>query len=137
MEVFRRLYAYEAGSYELSLDGSPQTGRCFLLTFANGREYGNGIVIAPDADLSDGLLDVVIVGDGGPLRQLWRARRLVMGRTRPADGVTRCRIRTARISGAGLLCHLDGETCDVAGPIDVSVESGALNVAVPERPDGS
>jgi diacylglycerol kinase (ATP) len=130
-EVFRCLYAYVPQSYDLEIDGVRESGPRFLLAFANGPEYGNGIAIAPDADPSDGELDLVMVDAGSPLRQFWRARRLAIGRTRPAAGITRRRVRHASISGAELICHLDGETCVFNGSIEVRVEHGALKVAAP------
>ena len=38
---------------------------------ANGRYFGGGMKIAPDADPPDGLFDVVALGDLTPL-QSWR-----------------------------------------------------------------
>jgi diacylglycerol kinase family enzyme len=34
-----------------------------LLTVANGKYFGSGIGIAPDANITDGKLDVVVIGD--------------------------------------------------------------------------
>ncbi len=130
-EVWRGLRSYRAQSYGLELDGVRGSGRQFLMAFANGPEYGNGIVIAPEASLSDGWLDVVLVDDGPAWQQLWRARRLAVGRFRPAAGVTRARVRTAKVSAPRLVCHLDGETCVMAGEVEISVVPGALQVAVP------
>lgn len=136
-EVFRRLYAYVPESYDLEIDGVRESGPRFLLAFANGPEYGNGIAIAPDADMSDGQLDLVMVDGGGPLRQLWRARRLAIGRTRPAAGIARRRVSRARVSAAELVCHLDGETCVYRGSIEIGVDRGALKVAAPTSCEGS
>src|SRR5699024_4804912 len=37
--------------------------RCHHITIANGRYFGGGLQIAPGADASDGLLDVIAVAD--------------------------------------------------------------------------
>src|SRR5688572_9701764 len=136
-EVFRRLYAYVPASYDLEIDGVRESGPRFLIAFANGPEYGNGLAIAPDADMSDGQLDLVMLDAGGPLRQLWRARRLAVGRTRPAAGITRRRAMRARVSAGELLCHLDGESCVYRGSIEIGVDRGALKVAAPTSSEGS
>jgi diacylglycerol kinase family enzyme len=86
-------------------------------------------VIAPDADPSDGRLDTVIVAGGGPLRQLWRSRRLWFRRASPANGVWRGRVQTALVSGPRLVCHVDGETFEASGEIPIRVDPGALLVA--------
>ena len=49
-------------------------GRCvsppLLLVIANGARFGGSFVIAPAANLSDGLLDIVAVLDASPLRRV-------------------------------------------------------------------
>ena len=37
------------------------------LTISNGRVFGGGLPIAPDADLEDGLLDACAIADASPL----------------------------------------------------------------------
>lgn len=124
----RLVWSYVANHYRVELGDTVMEGEKFLIGFANGREYGNGIVLAPDAAVSDGWLDVVIVDGGSPLRQLWRARRLGVGRHRPTHGLHRTRVRNARVSGDRMLCHVDGETFEASGVIEVRVAPGALRI---------
>jgi YegS/Rv2252/BmrU family lipid kinase len=126
-----RVWTYRPRFYHLDLEGTILTGPRFLVAFANSRQYGNDVVLAPDADPSDGMLDVLVVADGMPLQQFWRARRLLVRRRHPADGMIRLRVRTARVSGDVLVCHLDGEPYDARGSVAVSIEPAALQVAVP------
>lgn len=123
------VWGYRCGSYEIEIDGQRLSGQRFLVTFANGRQFGNGVVIAPDADLRDGWLNAVIVAGGSPFRQFWRARRLAVGRLRRAEGVLRLRTRQARVSGELLVCHVDGEGFEASGDVDVSLAPQALRVA--------
>lgn len=123
------VWSYKADTYELRLDDQPSEGTRFLIAFANGRQYGNGIVLAPDADFADGVLDAVIVHDGSPLMQLWRARRIGFRPRRPAHGIVRARIQTASVTGDRLQCHVDGETFEATGRIDVRLQPGGLLVA--------
>ena len=123
------VWTYKCATYTLELDGHSSTGSRFLVAFANGRQYGNGIVIAPDADLADGWLNAVVVAEGSALRQLWRARRLAIGRLRPAEGVRRLRVQSARIRADHLMCHVDGETFETDGEVRVSIEPRALLIA--------
>jgi hypothetical protein len=39
---------------------------CFLLTFANSSQFGNNAVIAPLADIKDGILDISMMGKSLP-----------------------------------------------------------------------
>jgi diacylglycerol kinase family enzyme len=126
--AFGEVWRYRPRPYDLDIDGEPRPGRYFLIAFANGREYGNGLRIAPDADVTDGFLNLVAVAGGTPFHQLWRARRLAVARLRPAGGVLRQRIRTARVAGERLVCHVDGEAFEATGALDVVVRPASLLV---------
>ncbi len=127
-ELFTTVWSYRTERYGLVVDGVTSDQERFLIAFANGREYGNQMVLAPAADPSDGWLDVVLVDAGGPIRQLWRARRLAFRHGRPARGVFWGRCQTARISGDRLVCHVDGETFVTSGAVDVRIDPGAIQI---------
>jgi YegS/Rv2252/BmrU family lipid kinase len=122
-------FSYRCLPYELRLDDEVWSGERFVVVFANGREYGNHIVVAPDADPSDGQLDVLVVSSGPVLRQFWRARRLLVRQRSPAEGLVRTPVRTASISGDELVCHVDGEVFETSGKVDVRIVPGGIRVA--------
>lgn len=122
-------FSYRCLPYELKLDDEVWSGERFIVVFANGREYGNHVVIAPDADPRDGLLDVLVVAGGPALRQFWRARRLLVRQRSPAEGMYRTRVRTASISGDPLICHVDGEVFEAGGTLEVKLVPEAIHVA--------
>ena len=122
--------SYACRTYRIKLTAGSQefNGPHFLVAFANGREYGSGLVLAPDADPSDGWFDMVVVAGGGPIRQLWRSRRLAFRRTSAAEGVFRDRVQAASIEGDHLCCHVDGEPFEAHGLVEMRIEPAALNV---------
>jgi diacylglycerol kinase family enzyme len=128
------LRSYQGDRWDLEIDGAALDGtRRFLVAFANGSQYGNGLVVAPDADLTDGRLDAVIVDAASAWRQVWRAARLFVAPAAPIAGITRVRLDVAVVRGGSLPCHVDGEPFEWSGPLAVRVEGGALCVAVPLR----
>jgi YegS/Rv2252/BmrU family lipid kinase len=129
LRTLQTVWTYRAGRYRLQLEHEASDSTRFLVAFANGSEYGGHLVLSADADPSDGWLDAVIVDDGSSVRQLWRMRRLAFGLRRPAEGIFRYRIRHASVAGDRLVCHVDGETFETSGTIDVRVAPGALRVA--------
>ena len=62
-ESLSLVWSYACQDYRITIGAGERTfsGPHFLAAFGNGREYGSGIVIAPDADPSDGWLDAVPV----------------------------------------------------------------------------
>jgi len=129
VESLRGLWGYTSSAYRLESDVHSVDGPCFLVAFANCRQYGSGIVIAPEADPSDGLLDMIVVAGGSPWTQMWRARRLGFRRLSPARGITRGRIASALVTGDRLVGHVDGQPFEAGGTIEVSIARKALQVA--------
>jgi YegS/Rv2252/BmrU family lipid kinase len=126
----KHVWTYVSGHYDVQFDDVRRTGPMFVVGFANSAEYGNGAILAPEADVQDGVLDVLIVKGGSVFGQMWRARRLYWRPGAPAAGMERLRTRTARISGDRLTYHLDGEPFETAGSIEIRVERQALAVKV-------
>lgn len=129
--VGRELRRYESATYQLALDASesPTSHRAFLLSFANGRQWGNGAVIAPDARLDDGLLDAVVVEDRGRAAVLAAIPRLFMGGIAGAPGVTIRKVQAATVTGAGpLVYHADGEPLVAGSTVRVRILPAALRL---------
>ncbi len=134
-------WTYSADHYEVKWhtgDGEEaRRGRRFLVAFANAPTYGNGAVLAPDASLQDGVLDVVLVDAGTPLQQFWRGRRLFWRSGSPAHGLERSRATRATVHGSALVCHVDGEVFETSGALEIGVRPGALRVRTGPTPRGA
>jgi YegS/Rv2252/BmrU family lipid kinase len=59
----RALAAWKPARFELELDGKREVVRGYGVAAANSKAYGGGMYAAPDAELDDGLLDVVVAAD--------------------------------------------------------------------------
>jgi len=79
------------------LDGEESRHRALLVAFANGREYGMGAVLAPDAELDDGLLNAYVIEDRSVPARFWHARHLARGSVARAPGVLIRKVRRAVI----------------------------------------
>lgn len=63
-EVIFQYFDYKSQWYKLTIDGQETIERkAFLITFANASQWGNNVVIAPNASVNDGLLDVVVMSE--------------------------------------------------------------------------
>jgi YegS/Rv2252/BmrU family lipid kinase len=129
LRVLETVWTYRARRYRIRLEHETSDATRFVVAFANGRQYGGQLMLAPDADPADGWLDAVIVDDGAPLTQIWRMRRLAVGVRKPAKGIFRYRVREAAIAGDRLVCHVDGEAFEASGELAVRLVPGALRVA--------
>jgi diacylglycerol kinase (ATP) len=62
LAVLRTLSSYAPHRVRVAVDGDVLETDAWLVAVANTRSYAGGMVIAPDASLDDGTLDVCIVG---------------------------------------------------------------------------
>ena len=61
--VLQTLGSYRATELTIDVDGEKIRGKAMLCALANTCSYGGGMKIAPHADMTDGQLDLVLVGD--------------------------------------------------------------------------
>jgi YegS/Rv2252/BmrU family lipid kinase len=127
----RSILSYRAGRYRIRLEGSdPIEQTALLIVFANARQYGNGAIVAPRAELSDGRLDAVVVDDRSLVKHVWRVRHLFRGTADRAEGVITRRVRHAVVeSDEPLSIHVDGEPVPPATRAEVRVLPGAIRIA--------
>ena len=59
--VLREGLRYKGETYEISVGPEHQTHFAYLVSIANASQYGNNAYIAPQASMSDGLFDVIIM----------------------------------------------------------------------------
>jgi diacylglycerol kinase family enzyme len=97
-------------------DGAPVEARMALVAVANGKYFGGGMMIAPDADLTDGQFDIVILRAAGKLKLIWDIRLLYGGRHRNHPAITILRGRKVVVEPIGdvekngALVDIDGES---------------------------
>ena len=131
----REVWRYRASRYSVVLDGEEMVSDALLIAFANGREYGNRIVLAPHAQMDDGKLEAMVVEDRSPIRRLWAARHLPLGTADKATRVITRSIVSATIRTDGpILYHVDGEVGRAADSVRVSIRPRALKIRVPNSP---
>ena len=102
-----------------------------LAAFANTPAYGDGMKIAPQAKMDDGMLDVCVVGGVNPFKLFCMFPTVYAGRhlnIREVDyfSATRVRVETKH----PLDVYADGEfVCRT--PVEIAVEPAALKIVAP------
>jgi diacylglycerol kinase family enzyme len=115
----------------VTLDGQAQhPRRAFLVSFANGRQWGNGAVIAPAAETDDGVLDAVIVDARSLAGTIGALPRLFAGSVDRLRGVQIVKVKTAEVVAQAdrLICHVDGEPMEAGAVARVRIHPGSLRV---------
>ncbi|WP_352980396.1 diacylglycerol kinase family protein [Mesorhizobium sp. M1227] len=97
-------------------DGAPVEARMALVAVANGKFFGGGMMIAPDAELNDGEFDIVILRAAGKLKLIWDIRLLYGARHRNHPAITILRGKKVVVEPLGdvqknaALIDIDGES---------------------------
>ncbi|HEX6465517.1 MAG TPA: diacylglycerol kinase family protein [Vicinamibacterales bacterium] len=128
----RECFRYRARHYRVTLDGELIATDALVIAFANGREYGNRIRLAPQARMDDGKLEAIIADDRPPVSRLLAVRHLAVGTADRAPRVTRRSVTSAVVETDGeILYHVDGEIGRARDRVEVRIRPRALKVRVP------
>lgn len=136
LATLQTTFATGARTVVVQIDEAPEHRLDVLnLCIANARYFGGGMKIAPSAELDDGRLDIVVIGDLGRLKVLAHAPRLYTGTHLGIDQVTHLRALslTARAASPGeeIGIEIDGELLGRL-PIEAAIRPGSLRVRCPQ-----
>jgi YegS/Rv2252/BmrU family lipid kinase len=127
----RALMSWRPASFTLRLDGQPRALTGYTVAIANSAAYGGGMFLAPDASLTDGLLDVVLIADQPRLQFLRHLPKVFKGEHVRLPAVTVVRAREVEVDAdRKFIVYADGDPIAQL-PIKVSVLAGAVRVLVP------
>ncbi len=132
LALLRALPRFKAAQFEVTLDDSvPREFTGYSVAAANSKQFGGGMLLAPNASLTDGLLDVVIIEDMPKLRFLRLAPTVFSGRHVRKRGVDVVRAREVHISASErFTLYADGEPIAEL-PVMIRVLPGAVRMVVP------
>src|SRR5205814_4887324 len=115
----------------VSVDGETRTGRMHDVVVANGRFFGSGMMICPEAEPDDGLFDVLLIGDLTKRDLLLTLPKTYRGRHLPHPKAELLRGKVVEVDALSPLpVELDGEQPGTT-PARFEVVARALRLRVP------
>jgi YegS/Rv2252/BmrU family lipid kinase len=130
--VTKYLWLYKTWDFHISIDGKVMSENAFMVNVANGTQFGYNFRIAPMADYTDGLLDVVIVRKFPKILGGLLALRGLTGTIHKSRYVQHFTGREIIISHPSLnLMQTDGDAHDCSNSITFTIKKGAQQVIVP------
>jgi diacylglycerol kinase (ATP) len=119
--------------FRLVLDGAEEIEADLTLTaFGNTRSYGGGLLICPNADRSDGLLDITMVASGTRTKLVRFFPTALKGTHINLDEVTTARAKTIHVECPGINVYADGDFACLL-PAEISAVPAALQILRPNR----
>lgn len=128
----RTLVDYRPPAVQIQLDGEDwYEGTSYIVAIANGTTFGRGMKVAPFANISDGLFDVVLVEGMSRLRALDALRRVYDGKHLDVKQVHHAQATSVKIkSQVSLLgMELDGEY-GAGQNLQFDIKQGVLNLLI-------
>lgn len=132
---FKEFFKYRPGRMVLELGGERIERTPLFTVFANTPQYGNGAVIAPDADYLDGLLDICVLDKVSALETIMNLPRLFTGRLNKASFYSSIKAKEFRVhmDRDEVSFHVDGEPGQCGREISVKTLPKALRVCIPHN----
>lgn len=127
----REAWSYRGKRATLMLDGKRVRRRIIMALACNVQLYAGLVHIAPNAQVDDGLLDVVVLKGTGFWATAWHLVRVVFGAHVRDPQVEIHRVSSITIAGKNLPAHVDAEPIGFA-PVAIRVRPRALRVLVPK-----
>ncbi len=131
--ILKELLTYTPTEAEFTLDGKEYKGKFFLVTFANANQYGNNGYIAPNADISDGLLQATIIYPFPQVLAPMMGTALLSGFIDKMPYVESIAFKKAEIKYVSSPCfHCDGESLEMKYPTVIEIVEKAIKLIIPK-----
>jgi YegS/Rv2252/BmrU family lipid kinase len=129
--TLRAVRAWRPARWQVVIDGQPRSFTGYSVAVCNSGVFGGGMFLAPDAQLDDGMLDVVMIEDLPKRKYLAALPKVFTGAHLNEPGVELVRAREVAFhADRPFNVQADGDPiADL--PATVRVQPGALRVLVP------
>jgi len=126
----KEFFNYSYPEFTITKSNEKLLVKPLTITVANANQYGNGALIAPHADLQDGLLDVCIIAQMSLMRTLYAAKKIFEGEIHKLSAYSSFNADRFEISSqtVDINYHVDGEPMSGTNKLVFSVLPKALNV---------
>ena len=127
-------------SFEILNKGKSFVAEAFFISIANGNQFGNQFTIAPQASLTDGLLDIVVVKKMSKMRMLLAViNQILAGKINEHDDKTFHKKDVLYFQTAQLIIHnlgraplhIDGEPTHTAKKLVIKIIPDAFKLIQP------
>lgn len=130
--VTKYLWLYKEWNYRITIDGRELKEKAFLINVANGQQFGYNFRIAPDASVTDGVFDVVIIRKFPKMLGGMITLRAMLGTILRSPYVRFYKAKEVVITHPDLrLMQTDGDAHACANRLHYRIVPAAIEVIVP------
>ncbi len=130
--VTKHMWTYNEWDWHISIDGKHLREKAFIISVANGKQFGYNFQIAPDANWTDGLFDLIVINKFPKLLGGLLVMRAMNGTITKSPYVKHYRGKEITIAHPELkLMQTDGDAHPCDNKIHFHLEKGLQKVIVP------
>lgn len=129
--AFQEFVRYEPEPYTIIVDGEKISDDAFVVTVCNASQYGNNAYIAPEASITDGLLDIMIIKKMPKMATFLLGVDLLSGTLERHRGVQHLKVKKAVIERKNEgPAHIDGEPFKAGNRLEIECHDGQLKLFI-------
>lgn len=130
--IFIEFFNYKSIAYIIKLDDKSFSKKAFLISVANGSQFGNRAFINPEASATDGLLEVCILRKPPLLSTPILIIKLLNKRLHKSKYLEVYQTKNVLISNNDSdVSHIDGDTYESGKELSITINPASLNLIIP------
>ncbi len=129
--ILKEFFSYQMQEYALKIDSRTFSEKAFLLSFANGSQFGNNAFISPNSKITDGSGELCILQKVPLLHIPYFAYLLFNRKTHQSRFIKHISFKKLEVRSLSGKIHLDGEPMELDKNFTVRMLPGSLMVLVP------
>jgi diacylglycerol kinase (ATP) len=138
-QVFKNFFLAKPYSFKIILNNISFEVEAYFISIANSNQFGNNFTIAPQASLSDGLLDIVIVTEQSKLAMAYNTLIQVRGLNKletaslldKKRGIIYFQTDALQISNRNMApMHIDGDPVESSKKINAVIQKQCFRLLV-------
>lgn len=132
--ISKQILKFKAQTFNIRTDQKTNEGKYTIVAVANAAMYGYNFTIAPKAELSDGLLDIVMIKEAGLAKTLLSSWRMLNKSLHKSKLVEIVKSKEAFIvTNKPSYYHIDGESRKFDSELHFKVIPASLNMLFPKN----
>ena len=131
LKIILKELNYKPQDYTIKYNDIERKVTAYMISCFNASQYGNDAIIAPMADIQDGLIDFVIVKNFPKWKIPLCLLKVITKKVHLSKYVEIIQCNKMTITGEDSLLHLDGEPFSTSNPIEVAILPKSLKILMP------
>ena len=127
--TLKEYFNYPENKFQISIDEQQFDQAAHMIVIANASQFGNAAIIAPNADLQDGLADIIIIKRPPLFLMPITFYRLIKGTLKSNRFIKMVTCKKLLLkTSTPIHLHIDGEPMDTVTMVEASVNPSSLNI---------